>query len=242
MLQITVLPNPQAVQGRTYNSAVQAINGIAPLHWTGSGLPLGLNINPTSGAISGTPTGTDQSGPLFTVTDSSSPIQSYSMYGAITVYGVLQITGSDLGNMTINQNEFVNFLFSGGVPPISFNITSGSLPPGTAMEPSGIRGTPTQLGDYHFNLSLQDSASPPQTAQGPYTVHVVPLPPAILPVQLPRGILNRAYSASLSAQNGTPPYIWSISAGNLPPGLMLDSQGVIIGSPTSVGNFSIPHF
>jgi photosystem II stability/assembly factor-like uncharacterized protein len=37
------------------------------------------------------------------------------------------------------------------------------------------------------------------------------------------------------ASDGTPPYVWSLLAGSLPPGLMLGETGVIFGMPTSAG-------
>jgi len=65
------------------------------------------------------------------------------------------------------------------------------------------------------------------------------LPPAIscAPISGPR-LLNQYYSAQCTVTQGTPPYIWSVSAGALPPGLSLISQGasaVISGTPTTSG-------
>ncbi len=43
------------------------------------------------------------------------------------------------------------------------------------------------------------------------------------------------YSATLAASGGTKPYTWFLDSGNLPPGLSLNSSGVISGTPTCVG-------
>ena len=54
---------------------------------------------------------------------------------------------------------------------------------------------------------------------------------------LPQGTVASAYSQTLAASGGTPPYSWSISAGSLPSGLSLNaSTGVISGTPTAVVN------
>ncbi|HET9438652.1 MAG TPA: putative Ig domain-containing protein, partial [Longimicrobiales bacterium] len=51
----------------------------------------------------------------------------------------------------------------------------------------------------------------------------------------PRGI---SYSQSRAAENGPPPFTWSVSAGDLPPGLSLSAAGEISGIPTTRGDFS----
>src|ERR1019366_6082567 len=58
---------------------------------------------------------------------------------------------------------------------------------------------------------------------------------AILPV----GNVGSSYSTGLTASGGVPPYSnWTVSAGSLPPGLVLNaSTGVIAGTPvTMVGS------
>ncbi len=61
-------------------------------------------------------------------------------------------------------------------------------------------------------------------------------PPAALTLStssLPTGQIGVAYSAVLAATGGTPPYMWSITSGTLPAGLMLNaSTGAITGTPT----------
>jgi len=42
----------------------------------------------------------------------------------------------------------------------------------------------------------------------------------------------------LTARGGVPPYHWSVTAGNLPEGISLTSEGVLIGRPTTLGKFA----
>ena len=52
---------------------------------------------------------------------------------------------------------------------------------------------------------------------------------------LPVGTTTVAYSETLTAADGKSPYTWSLASGVLPAGLVLGSDGVISGTPTTAG-------
>jgi len=53
------------------------------------------------------------------------------------------------------------------------------------------------------------------------------------------GQVGSAYAAALSVSNGTGPYNWSITNGNLPAGVSLNAvSGLLGGTPTQAGNFN----
>jgi len=54
---------------------------------------------------------------------------------------------------------------------------------------------------------------------------------------LPNGTRSSAYSVSLAALGGVPPYTWFLNSGNLPPGLNISSSGTISGTPTTIGTY-----
>jgi len=59
---------------------------------------------------------------------------------------------------------------------------------------------------------------------------------AIKTTSLPNGTFENAYSQTLIASGGKPPYTWSTILGALPPGLSLDAtSGVISGTATALG-------
>jgi hypothetical protein len=55
---------------------------------------------------------------------------------------------------------------------------------------------------------------------------------------LSQGVPGIAYKQLLIASGGKTPYTWTISQGSLPPGLSLTSDGIISGTPTTVGNYN----
>jgi large repetitive protein len=101
-----------------------------------------------------------------------------------------------------------------------------------------------------LGLGLDISAMPPHTA-GAVTVQVVSLGlagsgsytyntgPALLFPPPPSGEANVAYSDQLTVTGGTSPYVWSVSAGTIVPGLTLSSStGLLSGTPTTAGSYT----
>ena len=67
----------------------------------------------------------------------------------------------------------------------------------------------------------------------------MPAAPAVTTTSLPAATLGAAYSATLAASGGTPPYTWAVSSGSLPAGLSLNAAtGAITGTPVAAGTFS----
>ena len=65
---------PNAIVGQPYSFVLHATGGIAPYTWTATGLPDGLSLDPTTGALTGTPTDAGQATITVTVTDSEDPV------------------------------------------------------------------------------------------------------------------------------------------------------------------------
>ena len=64
------------------------------------------------------------------------------------------------------------------------------------------------------------------------SVTAVAAPVIITANALPGGAFDAPYYQQLSATGGTAPYTWTLSAGTLPLGLILESDGLILGTPT----------
>jgi hypothetical protein len=63
-------------------------------------------------------------------------------------------------------------------------------------------------------------------------------PVSIVTTSLPSGKVGVAYSATVKASGGAPPYDWKLFS-SAPPGLALSSAGVWSGKPTKAGTYSV---
>ena len=227
-------------QNQVYSDSFAAVNGRPPYRWSISGnFPAGLSLAPSSGQVTGTPS--DFGGFVYSVSvsDSSSTVQSDSGQGILNIARQLQIIGT-FPPAYISLPYTQSLIATGGNYPYTWSLASGALPPGLFLQSQGlVFGTPTQLGSYAFVLQVTDSGSPPYVVTTSVTLKVTPQPLSILGGPLSPAPVNVRYHSQIPASGGTPPYSWSISSGQLPPGLALDPvTGNIDGTPTQVGTFN----
>jgi Putative Ig domain len=132
---------------------------------------------------------------------------------------------------------------TGGTAPYSWRLTSGQLPTGLGLSPSGaVVGMPTHVGTSLFTVKVKDSSSPPKQAAESLSISISSgsSPVQITTNSLASGQVGSAYSVVIAASGGITPYSWSQTGGTLPPGLGLDaSSGQISGTPTQSGTFPI---
>lgn len=227
-------------QNKPYSDSFVVVNGTPPYTWSISGtLPAGLSLDSASGQVSGTPTAYATFAYTVSVADSSSPQQTDSGQGTLNIAMQLGIVGS-LPPAYIGQLYIAPLVATGGYFPYSWTIASGSLPAGLSLAPSGtISGTPSQLGSSAFVVQVTDSGDPPDAITQSFTLSVQPAPLTLAANPLSPAPVNVLYHSQIPIAGGTPPYSWSISSGQLPPGLSLDpASGFIDGTPTQVGTFN----
>uniref|UniRef100_Q01TD0 Ig family protein n=1 Tax=Solibacter usitatus (strain Ellin6076) TaxID=234267 RepID=Q01TD0_SOLUE len=241
-LTITTTSLPNGGMGVPYSQTLAASGGTIPYSWqlTSGALPAGLTLNPSSGQISGTPTASVNATPLtFMVTDTSAPAQSATVNLTLTITpgAPLTITTTSLPDGATGTAYSATLTSTGGTGSVSWQVISGTLPAGLTLDAltGTISGTPTAaVAATPITFKATDSGIPAQTATANLTLTIITsgAPLTITTTSLPIGIQNSAYSATLGATGGTPPYTWSIASGRLPGGLTLDPlTGLISGSP-----------
>jgi hypothetical protein len=139
---------------------------------------------------------------------------------------------SPLPSGSVNTPVNIPLTALGGAPPYQWSLVSGSLPNGISLNPFGsLTGTPVVASNVQFVLRVTDSAGNAATQQFVWTVKPGVAISSASP--LPAATAGRAYSFTLAATGGTPPYSWS-AAGTVPPGLSL-SGNTLSGTPTQPG-------
>jgi Putative Ig domain len=162
--------------GVPYSSSLQASGGTPSYTWavTSGSLPAGLSLASLSGVISGTPTASGTSSFTISVTDAANPAQSVLIPDSITVgSSQLAITSSALSAGTQGVAYSAPLQASGGTPPYTWSIKSGSLPAGLTLSTAGvISGTPQTSGSSQFIAIVTDSGNPAQIGTAAITIAV----------------------------------------------------------------------
>jgi len=165
---ITTSSLPDATVGTSYSATLSGSGGTAPYSWAVVSGTLGTGLTLSEdGEITGTPTTSGTSDFSVQVTDSTTPIPetataslSITASSATTTTPVT-ITTTSLPAATVGTAYSTRLAASGGMPPYSWAVTSGSLPPGLSLSSNGsITGTPTGQGVSTFTVQVTDSTTP----------------------------------------------------------------------------------
>ena len=228
--------------GAPFQHQLSAAGGSGPYAWSlrSGALPAGLSLHPATGVIAGTPT---VAGGFAFVVQATDAQAGWAQKGiAITVTAPplpagFEITTPSLPAGAVASPYQAQVAATGGATPYVWSLASGNLPAGLSLNAGtgAVTGTPTAAGTFSFTVAATDAQS--RAAQRVFSIAVSPPPLEITTTSLSATNVRSNYSAHLAAAGGTLPYVWSVSAGQLPAGLRLQpSTGVISGLPTAAGN------
>jgi large repetitive protein len=236
-------PNLSTAYGQAYSVTFTTTGGIEPYSYTLSGtLPTGLSFNASTATLSGTPA---QSGTYpFTVvttdhsTGTGAPFSTSQNYTLIVSAAAISLTPISLPNGQVGAAYGTTLTASGGIAPYTYSLSSGSLPQGMTLTPTGVlSGTPTGGGSFSFTVLATDQNG--QTGNRSYSFTINQPALAMSPAGVPNATYGQAYSQVFTASGGTAPYTYSMSAGNIP-GLSFNAAtATLSGTPTQSGTYNL---
>src|SRR6266550_4498781 len=235
---ITTQPASQTVTtGQTATFSVVAA-GTAPLsyQWMKGGTTI---LGATSSSYTTPPTTSSDNGSQFSVMVSNSTGNVTSNAATLTVNAaaVAPSITTQPASQTVTAGQTATFtVVATGTAPLSYQWMKGgtTISGATSSSYTTPATTSADNGSQFSNMVSNIAGSATSNAA---TLTVNPTQPVqITTTSLPSGQVQTSYSASLQATGGTPPYTWSVIAGQLPNGLTLSSSsGLISGTPTLAG-------
>ncbi len=234
-IRTTALANSD--QGVAYSQALALAGGVAPFAWTISAgsLPPGIALDATRGTLTGNPSAAGTFHFTVQVKDSSAATASQALTIAIAAPLSIGASGALAAGMAGDPYS-QQLAETGGTAPFVWSVASGSLPPGLSLSAGGaLSGTPSSAASSTFAAQVTDAAG--ATAAATFSLNIEPAL-AIVTAALPAGLTGAAYSIALVSSGGVAGFQWAVTAGALPPGITLSSQGVLSGAPTAAGTFT----
>jgi hypothetical protein len=240
LLEITTTALATGVEGRPYAVAVEAAGGDGIYTWSlvAGELPEGLSLDP-SGLAHGTPGvlgGFD-----FTVGVTSGDGQDATAELSIEILPALMILTGALPDGVLGEAYAAQLAAAGGDGVHTWSLVDGALPQGLALdgEAGAITGVPAAAGAFAPTFQVASGDGQMAAAEIPLTIASIPV--TIDPVILGEGAPGTPYAATqLGAAGGDgQSYAWSVASGALPVGLSLSPGGVLSGTPSGTGAFTI---
>jgi hypothetical protein len=238
-LQITTPSLPAGFVGTSYSQTLVATGGSgAGKVWTlvSGTMPTGVGLS-SAGVVSGTPTTIGNYTFTVRVTDNATNTTTKQFSILISALNPSITTTSPLPTGAVGAAyTTVTLDATGGAPPYTWSVVSGSVPAGLSMSAAGvITGTPTTPVVGSFTVRATDTAA--HTNDKAFALTVVN-GVSFLSTTASQGTTNVDYTTTFTAQNGVPPYVFSLGNNEpLPPGLSLSVDGVLSGVPTAPGTY-----
>jgi len=222
--------------GYAYSGALSATGGDGTFTWSNSSgiFPPGLTLS-SSGQITGTPTAAGVYD--FAVKVSSGGAEASKGF-LLRVWDQLVIADGELATGVTGGAYSDSLTATGGDGFQVWSLYFGDLQAGLTFSSWGaVFGTPTVRGTKFLTFQVVSAGF---TARADRYLSVVELP-QVTTTALPDGYSDTAYSQQLAMSGGTGVLTdnsWTLVSGSLPPGLTLNANGVVSGTPSGLSHSS----
>jgi hypothetical protein len=220
---------PDGLLGSPYEFALTSTG--PPVTWSLADgvLPPGVTMS-AAGRLEGTPL--DVGDFAFTVAAEGGG-QSVTTMLRLRVWAAPEVVTTSLPDGVRATPFEAAFMASGGDGQFVWRVVAGALPSGLALGEDGVlMGTPAEAGSFNF---IVEAATVGLHASASVELRIYE-PLRISSTAVPNAVVATPFGASLRAEGGDGAYVWTLLGGVLPPGLSLSPQGVLSGTPTSVGS------
>lgn len=251
MFEIRTFLLPDGVEGTPYDAVVQVVNPSGAVAWVvdGGQLPPGLVLDASGDphtSVAGTPSAAGDYSFVLRATDDTGATDTQMFDVSIAPPFVpISIATTSVARGTAGEAYAATITARDGTGSgYQWSVTAGQLAPGLAIGAVGtpdtlISGTPGMRGTYTATITVRDSNGDMSARSFVFEI-VDPL--LTIDSAIPAGDEGVAYATIVGASGGSGvSYAWSVSAGALPDGLMLQPSAsnvvTIDGTPSSAGVF-----
>ncbi|MCU0722854.1 MAG: putative Ig domain-containing protein, partial [Planctomycetes bacterium] len=242
LVQIQTTYLPDAAQGELYSTTLEAAGGSGTYLWSlqpGGTNDSWLSIDPATGELTGT------SSTVFPVTvnvrvqdaENTGNFDNARFTFDVAVFTptLLFATSDPLPAAGVSQPYTQTLAVSGGSGTYTFTKRTGGTNDAwvsVAAATGALSGTPAATGTTQVIVRAVDDANPLNYVQKTFTIEIKTV--AITTSSLPGAYIGQAYSQTLAAQGGSPPYAWSVRAGGVNYAWLTvnPTTGAVTGTPT----------
>ncbi len=193
-----------------------------------------VSVNPLTNRVTYTNNGSGVPVDNFTFKDDNGDIINVTVnIGAAS--SPITVTPANAPKPVIGASYTLSMSSSGGTSPYTYTLGTATLPPGITFSNGTFSGVASGGGTYSATVNVTDAASLSTSKTYTFVVDT----PTITLQPPPTMTVNVPYSHQLVGQGGTAPYrTFALDTGTLPPGISLNSTGVLSGTPTAVGSYA----
>ncbi|WP_238232200.1 Ig domain-containing protein, partial [Methylobacterium hispanicum] len=239
-LVVSGTPGPDALVGADYSGYASVSGGRSPYAWSlvEGTLPAGLTLSAATGVIAGRPTTAGTAADLrLRVVDADGRSGRTERF-PIVVTAPLTLSGTPAASATVGEPYSARYTASGGTSPYAFSLLGSALPAGLVLDPDTglISGTPSAAAPAATSqVRVTDAAG--RVVTGAAFGIDVREPLRLVLVDIGPASTGTAYGGAVRPAGGRGPYVLALAEGALPPGLSLEADGRIGGTPSAAGSY-----